>query len=64
MGFEVPISMPRYTHIESTDTISTSPRRLATSSAASDFPDAVTPRRETIVKRWPAGFAPGVAAGR
>ena len=41
-----PMSMPRYTHIESTETISTSPRRRATSSAASDFPDAVTPRRE------------------
>ncbi len=56
------MSMPLYTHIESTDTISTSPRRRATSNAASDFPEAVTPRRETIVKRWPAGSAPGAAA--
>jgi len=37
--------MPRYTCIESTDTISMSPRIRAASKARADFPDAVGPTR-------------------
>src|SRR5258706_13206719 len=43
LGFAVPMSRPRYTCMESTDTSSTSPRARATSSASADFPEAVGP---------------------
>ena len=50
------MSMPRYTHMESTETISQSPLRRASSSAASDLPEAVTPTRATtLTRRSPAG---------
>src|ERR1700733_4036356 len=41
--------------MESTETISQSPRRRASASAVSDFPDAVTPTSATAVKRSPPG---------
>ena len=43
VGLAVPMSMPRYTCIESSDTISTSPSSRASANASADFPDAVGP---------------------
>ena len=43
VGLAVPMSRPRYTCIESIDTISTSPSACAAASASADFPDAVGP---------------------
>ena len=43
VGLAVPMSMPRYTCIESTDTSSTSPRWRARARASDDLPDAVVP---------------------
>ena len=43
LGFAVPMSIPRYTCIESSDTISTSPSSRARANASADFPDAVGP---------------------
>src|SRR5437764_148063 len=42
------MSMPRYTCIESSETISTSPSPAATASATADLPDAVGP----TMARW------------
>ncbi len=42
-GLAVPMSMPRYTCMESSETISTSPSAAATARATADFPDAVGP---------------------
>ena len=46
-GLAVPMSMPRYTAMESTETSSASGRRRARARANVDFPDAVGPTRAT-----------------
>jgi hypothetical protein len=55
-GLAVAMSIPRYTLMESAETISTSPRLWATANATSDFPDAVVPTRTTgrpwAVRSW------------
>ena len=43
VGLAVPMSMPRYTCIESTDTISTPVHGAGEASASADLPDAVGP---------------------
>ena len=43
VGLAVPMSMPRYTCMESTVTISRSPSAAATARATEDLPDAVHP---------------------
>src|SRR5579863_3598251 len=57
VGLAVPMSMPRYTAMESTDTSSASGRRRATSRASAVLPDAVGPTRATCRR------APGRAVG-
>ena len=48
VGLAVPMSMPRYTCMESTATISTSSRCAAISIASADFPDAVGPSSDDV----------------
>jgi hypothetical protein len=47
VGFAVPMSMPRYTCIESIEISSTSPSCSATAIATADLPDAVGPTTAT-----------------
>ncbi len=49
VGLAVPMSMPRYTCMESTVTISRSPSAAATARATEDLPDAVHPTRASRV---------------
>jgi hypothetical protein len=46
-GFAVPMSMPRYTCIASTETSSTSPNARAAAVATTDLPEAVGPTTAT-----------------
>src|SRR5581483_57851 len=55
VGLAVARSMPRYTHMESTETISQSPRWRATANAVDDLPEAVTPTRATALIGSSAG---------
>ena len=52
VGLAVPMSMPRYTCMESTDTSSQVASCRASSRASADFPDAVGPDRTSRPVTW------------